>query len=186
MKKRRVVKLSEDFREDVRFWIQFLSHWCGTRLVVDFPEFRVWIDACKTGYGGHWGEEHLWGWWFPKQQARFHSNWKELTTALLALRRWGHRWKHSRVTFFSDNTTSVVILNKGSSLSKELMRIERQIATIALTLDIEIHTVWIPGVTNTLADALSRREPPQFGRHQSRKGRSLREREEPGDREDIQ
>lgn len=158
--KRRVIKLSAEFQEDIAFWIKFIRSWSGLRLVRSFSFFKLWVDACKTGYGGHWNNTEFNGWWFSKQRYKYHSNWKDLMTILLALRKFAHLWQHSQLDVFSDNSTAVAIVNKGSSPSKELMRIERSIATIALEYDIHLHAIWIPGASNIHADFLSRRPPP--------------------------
>ena len=66
------------------------------------------------------------------------------------------------VKFRCDNSAVVAIVNKDTSRDKEVMHLVRCLAFISARYQFQAYAVHVPGVENTLADALSRNNLPLF------------------------
>ena len=60
------------------------------------------------------------------------------------------------VEVHSDNEPSVAMINQGYSPVREYMRLIRKLFWLAVEGGFELRAVWVPGVENGRADALSR------------------------------
>ena len=74
---------------------------------------------------------------------------------LYAFRAWGPSWSKKRVTIYTDSMTCQRGLQKQTLRSSAFLPL-RQTLLLAAQYDILLVPTWIPGHTNTLADALSR------------------------------
>ena len=83
-------------------------------------------------------------------------NIQELYPILMAIRRWGHKWRDKKVVCFSDNTHVVCALNKGKSVNSYAMDFLRQLFWLTALFNCQLVAVHIPGRENVIADALSR------------------------------
>ena len=87
----------------------------------------------------------------------------ECLAGLIALRQWSPRWKHSRVHLHlrGDNVASLVMFSTLKTHSKQLSLIAREFAldlgTAAFRPEVVQH---VPGISNVVADQLSRRFEP--------------------------
>lgn len=150
------IKLSKGFINDVEFWLKYLPVWNGISTLRKATAVRIRTDACKFGYGAAWGVEWMAGAWSLATRKKRHSNWKELSCVLLAAREWGDQWQDAVVEVEMDNAVSVGIINKGYSPVRKYMRLARKLFWLAVEKKFEIRAVWIAGVLNERADALSR------------------------------
>lgn len=148
--------LNRGFQSDVSFWLQFLPEWNGISTLISPASVFIGTDACKFGYGALWDYRWLAGAWSEVSVKKRHSNWKELTAVLLAVRLWGHLWRNCVVNIVSDNSATVGIINRGYSPCREYMRIARKLFWLAVRGGFEIRATWIPGSSNSIPDALSR------------------------------
>ena len=89
------VLLSSDMRHDIAFWLEFMTRFNGTSVVLDKqPITTVYTDACMAGCGGVYGND-----WFycncaldwPTMDS-LHINHKELLAVVLAAARWAPKW----------------------------------------------------------------------------------------------
>jgi hypothetical protein len=87
--------------------------------------------------------------------APFDINIFEMEAINFALQAWGPVWASSIVRVFTDNKTSELGLIKQTLRSPTNTPL-RQALLQAAALDIVLEPIWIPGTSNTLADALSR------------------------------
>ena len=87
---------------------------------------------------------------------------KELVPVVLALGIWGHMWSNKHVTMRSDNMAVVEIIKARTSRDSTIMHILRRLHFLCALHGIDVSAVHIPGVENTLADALSRNDLPLF------------------------
>lgn len=93
----------------------------------------------------------------PSEQPPYRSsNWRELTTALIGLQKYGHLWPGQRVLYRSDNSTTVAAINKQGSPVGDLNVVVEEILATAHHLGVDLAATHIPGVVNGLADRLSR------------------------------
>ena len=87
----------------------------------------------------------------------------ECLAGLIAMRQWAPRWKHSRVHLHlrGDNIASLVLFSTLKTHSKQLSMIAREFAldlgTAAFRPEVVQH---VPGISNVVADQLSRRYEP--------------------------
>ena len=88
--------------------------------------------------------------------------WCEMFAVYAALLTYRTVLRHSCVLFLVDNETDVHILNRQATRSASLAGLLRGIYSICLRDNINIHAQHRSGVTNTLADYLSR---PSFHQH---------------------
>ena len=115
-------------------------------------------SSCRSGMGSAFGcfqafslkltwKSHLMQ---PDQWAM------ELFPVVVAAHVWGHQWCRKHVLFRSDNDAVVHILNSRTSKVPCLMRLIRSLLFAAACHCFSFSAQHIPGVTNQIADALSR------------------------------
>ena len=105
------------------------------------------IDACLVGMGGVWGNK-VYTTPIPEElqlNSEFNITQYEMMNILVALRVWGHLWRHHRVVFKVDNLAVVMVCNKGYTKCKHLGAMIRNIWLVAAIFDIEISVIHIPG-----------------------------------------
>ena len=161
--------LSREVRADIEWWETFMSSFNGTALILDdMPITSVCTDACNIAAGGYYGggETSLPDWfhcnwacdWPELQEA--HINVKELASVVLAAHRWAAAWANKRVIIWSDNSTTVSCINRGSSRNCYLMRYLRYMFWLSATYNFRISARHVPGIDNVIADRISRLHEP--------------------------
>lgn len=85
-----------------------------------------------------------------------HINVKEFLCMFLAVCRWGSFWKDKRVIIYSDNSSAVAWLNKGTSRNPSAMAVCRLLFWVTASLDCSLTAKFLPGKNNIIADAASR------------------------------
>ena len=75
---------------------------------------------------------------------------------------WGQQWKGQAVTAYCDNEAVVCTLNSRYSKDTYLMHMLRTLFFIEAHFQFEISSMHVPGVSNTLADYLSRNLMTKF------------------------
>ena len=86
----------------------------------------------------------------------------ELLALVSAAATWGDRWRGKRVTFHCDCEPVVFAVSKLTSPSPNMMHLIRTLFMIAARSQFEFRVLHIPGVTNQVADALSRGQIDRF------------------------
>ena len=81
---------------------------------------------------------------------------KELFPVVLAADIWGPQWSRRHVLFRCDNEAVVHILNSRTSKIPCLMRLLRHLLASAAHFNFSFASHHVPGVSNRIADALSR------------------------------
>ena len=79
-----------------------------------------------------------------------------------ALWLWAHEWSNTVVRFWCDNQAVVSIVNNLTSRSERVMRLVRAFTLRALQFNIVVHARHVPGIDNSIADALSRQQMRRF------------------------
>lgn len=152
----KLIRVSKSFLSDLEFWIKFLPLWNGISTITLPSSETFSSDACREGYGAMWNFRWIAGAWSLRTRDFRYSNWKELVAILLAIRAWGYMWRNCRIRVLSDNAAAVRMINKGYSPHREYMRIVRKMFWLAVEGDFELVAEWLPGTSNSNADALSR------------------------------
>ena len=74
----------------------------------------------------------------------------------------GPLMRNQRILFYTDNAALVDIINKTTSRDPTIMVLARQLVLACLKFNILFRAQHVPGVHNTLADALSRLQVSKF------------------------
>ena len=172
--KRRYITLSAAFHEDMKWWEKFAVHFNGEAKVIQPPQCTsvVHTDASGTGFGAVTECDWLCGQWTstlrmdvdmhghcrpcPTLDTQGNINVRELYPILEALDRWGESWRDHRVDCITDNTQVVAAINTGKSSNEVSMSILRDIFWQSVLYNCHLVATYLPGVENTVADALSR------------------------------
>ena len=81
---------------------------------------------------------------------------KELIPIVMACILWDQAWQGKVVHVHSDNEAMVAVVNSGYSRDSQLMHLVRCLFFMLAARDISLYAYHIPGVLNTVADAISR------------------------------
>lgn len=152
------VRLGDNFRADVRWWLNFASTWNGQAIMLvptAITKSRLMVDASGFASAAIFDQcfiirPH------DAMTAAWHINEQELLSIYIAALKWGNLWRNHHVIVASDNTTAVSAINKGSSRSPVIMRMLRDLFWISAKFNFHLIAEFIPGLRNTLADAASR------------------------------
>ena len=161
------VRLNSDFRSDILWWDTFLESWNGISMIplVQQPSIHIWTDASGSFGCGAW--EPLSKHWIKMEWPNEAGHrWlqlddesitlKELLPIILACAVWGKSLKNARVTVHCDNLGTVALVNSGYSKVPQMMHLLRCLFFIRAHFQIQLWAVHVPGIENTLADAISR------------------------------
>lgn len=164
--KKKQVKLGTTFWEDFKWWKEMLDDFVNNKKAVSFWQTdstdlyfdsEVATDASGYGLGAVWGQEHFSYCWNARQKQNS-INWKELRTVILAAEKWGNCWNRKRILIHSDNSTTVSLVNKGSSKKPHLMKLVRRLHELAAKGGFEFKARHIPGERNVRPDWWSRQK----------------------------
>ncbi len=153
------IRIPEDMRDDLRWWDEFLVVFNGVRWFRPTSHWpNVYVDASLRGGGMAWQGDWAFIDWSSETPAlaEAHINIKEIMVITMAVRRWAPFWRNASVTIHTDNMTAKAAVNKGTVRCKSAMAFVREIFWWATLFGFKIKAVHIPGVRNTLADAISR------------------------------
>jgi Reverse transcriptase (RNA-dependent DNA polymerase)/RNase H-like domain found in reverse transcriptase len=161
--------------DDLEWWKQLLPNFNGVLFFdTDTREaISLYTDASNIGLGGFWYSDPHNLWWtnaisrVPSTQAfaspyvhptmsKFDINIYELKAILIALQTWGPHWSRKSITVFTDSATAQSGLRRLTLKDPSENEVLRQILLLAAQHDIVLIPRWISGISNTLADALSR------------------------------
>ena len=129
-------------------------------LRLSVPDHEIYTDA-----SGSFGSRALWGHhWFqlkwPLSYIEVPIAPKELVPIVVACVVWGCIWQGCVVHVHSDNEAVVTVVNSGYSKDPQMMHLTRCLFFILAVWDISLYACHIPGVLNTVADALTCLHPP--------------------------
>ncbi|KAK3737443.1 hypothetical protein QZH41_000164 [Actinostola sp. cb2023] len=155
------IRLNKEFRQDLLWWHTLLTHWHGVQFWL-FPglslstDVEVTADAAGSiGYGAFHGLEWFNGIW-SEPQKDMSIAYKELFPIVIAADLWGAKWVKLHVLFRSDNEAVVAILNSRTSRVPCIMHLVRHLLSSAACYNFTFAAQHIPGIQNSVADALSR------------------------------
>ena len=163
------IRLNLSFRSDLQWWCSFIASWNGVGMMK--PQrgtqhtIHFWTDASgQFGCGAL--EPHSQEWIQLQWPHTYAREWvrlkeesialKELLPIVLACAVWGEGWKNRAVTVHCDNLGVVALVNSGYSRVPQIMHLLRCLFFIRARFHLDVWAVHVPGVQNTLADAISR------------------------------
>ena len=153
------VRLYHEVKQDLQTWLDFLLIY-NDKTIITQPSrsyssyLHMLTDASKMGFGATYGS-----YWI---QCRWPINWQKLNIAILEIypiyvliSMFGNKLQNSRIMFHCDNEAVVPILNSQTSKNKIIMSIVRKIVLVLLKYNLQMKVKHIPGINNTLCDAIS-------------------------------
>lgn len=164
------VRLSKAHKDDLRVWQLFLAQFNGRSLWMDEMgsacDLELYTDvAGAVGYGATLGSQWSAGKWpdsWRKADLLGNLVLLELFPIVMAVEIWQQEFKNKRVLFHCDNLGVVQAINKISASSPPVVRFLRHLVLLCLCLNCYVRAVHVPGVTNNVADALSRLQWARF------------------------
>lgn len=163
------VRLNLSFRSDIEWWYTFVERWNGVSLMRPSTGARrsvhIWTDA--SGHFGCGAYAPATGEWIQAQWPHTYAErelqlrdesiaLKELLPIVLACGVWGSEWSNQTVVVHCDNMSVVALVNSGYSRVPSIMHILRCLFFIRAQFQLEVWATHVPGVENSLADAISR------------------------------
>ena len=155
------VRLTAEFRKDIRWWQLFLPLYDGVSVIPtspwSAPDEVFATDACLSGCGGLSSTEYFHS-PFPSFVSSICSaiHHLELLTVMVAVRLWGQRWHGRRIQLFCDNEAVVSVINTGRTRDIVLATCLREIWLQSAQGEFELRAVHLSSQANRTADHLSR------------------------------
>ena len=155
------VKLSAEFRKDIRWWLRFINVYNGVSLIPtqlwSTPDSLFSTDACLTGCGGMSSEQYFHVEFPQEVLLQFPTiHLLEALAIVIALRLWGRQYRGLRIMVYCDNVSVVSSLNSGRVQDKLLAVCLREIWFLAALYEFEIRACHLSSSENRGADLLSR------------------------------
>lgn len=107
------------------------------------------------GFGAYYNNEWFSGAWVPSQ-SQLSIAYKELFPVLVASHVWGSQWFRCHILFRPDNQAVVHIVLSRTSKVPCIMQLLRLLLLAAALFNFTFTALHIPGIHNSIADALSR------------------------------
>ena len=159
--------LTREARADIKWWRRFIEEWNGISLLYEVEwtqatKLHLSTDACGTGYGAAFGNEWVQGNWSKSVLTRatrasaLSMPYLELRALVIAALAWGERWGGKKIIFECDCQPVVYATRTMSSKNSDIQGLLRLLSATAAKHGFDFRTVHIAGVTNIVADALSR------------------------------
>ncbi|XP_032220414.1 uncharacterized protein LOC116603398 [Nematostella vectensis] len=156
-----LIRIGSKLRLDLQWWRDFIASWNGVSFwlypgMAATPTTVVTSDAAGVmGYGAFHRSRWFNGVWTGPQ--KFESiAYKELFPIVVAAHVWGHSWRKQHVLFRTDNEAVVCILTSRTSRIPSIMHLLRSLLLVAARQGFSFSAAHVPGVENSVADALSR------------------------------
>ena len=172
------VRCTPSFRDDVRHWLHFLPIWNGRQLWRQPAPFVFESDASLGGFafllafvppttatvsvpielrvGSAFCGSYSSGVHSEISSSHRGIGWCELLAVLAAAKMFAPILRNGAALFRVDNAADVAIINRQATRSRLLLPLLRELYSVATEFNFSISAVHIPGVTNVLADFLSR------------------------------
>ena len=154
------IHFNKEARKDLEAWPLFLSSFNGRVLCLpgvweSSDALKLYTDASGRSFaavlGSHWFQGD-----FPESWSSHSIAIKELLPIVLAVQVWGSFLANRCITFFTDNSSVVSLINSQSSKDLLIMSLVRSLVLHTLKFNILFRAKHIPGRFNIIADLLSR------------------------------
>lgn len=166
------VRLNREFFKDLTMWKAFLTKWNGRSFFLESsatptPVLDLYTDAASSvGFGGFLRGKWFQGRWPPHllldRVTGISIEWQELFPIVVACAIWHPFFTGKRLQFWCDNESVVSIINSGHSKSPRIMDLVRFLVLISMKHNFLVRARHVPGVSNEIADALSRFQMQRF------------------------
>lgn len=159
------IRLTREARKDLEAWQIFLSDFNG-RVIIQGPhwvpsaDLSLYSDASGFACAGVCGAI-----WFTVQ---FPDSWehvnivvKEILPIYLLIKLNSAVLSNKRILFHCDNNAVVAVINSSTCKDSSTMSVLRQLVIVAMSHNISVSAVHIPGRHNVIPDLLSRLQVTQ-------------------------
>ena len=167
-KKYAKIKISEQVKEDLLMWLDFMNNFNGKNMFMDDRWFSnkqldLYCDSSKTiGFGAYMGKAWFYGTW-DMDVSKLDITTLELYPILVAINLWKDKLANLNLLIHTDNEALVAILNSQTVKNNEYcLSLLRKLVLICLKHNILIRATHIRGCFNTLSDLLSRSQVAKF------------------------
>lgn len=173
------LKLSTEFKEDLKWWQSYATYFNGHATIVSHhytQEVILQTDASKNGYGmvvnNDWMAGYINSDLIPQgaeELNKQHCHWQnhelpdlfiinemELLPVWLAVQKHAKSWQNKLITCHTDNTQVMWAINRGRSVNKNNMVILRKIFWESVLHNFHLVATHVKGEDNILPDLLSR------------------------------
>ena len=147
-------------------WSIFIDCFNGKSMLLNYIwenslTLQLYTDASNIGFRGFLMDQYFHGIW-PMEWQLYHITIKELFPIVLAVELWAEHLQNKCIVFHTDNRAVVDIINKQTSKDKTIVSLIRRLVVQCLQFNILFKSEHIPGISNGLADNLSRQQITQF------------------------
>ena len=149
-----------DMKKDIIWWLDFMRTFNGIMPMINCrPATPIAIDSCKLAAGAFYHGDFVYTPWSP-EIATLPINYLEVLALEPAIRRWAPALCNKKVYVHCDNMVTCSIINKGSSKNTIVMDSLRRVFWLSAIFNFRIKAVYYRGVSNFLADSVSRLHEP--------------------------
>lgn len=149
-----MVKLPLECVNDIRWWITNLPIAEKSVICCDF-DIAIFTDSSLEGWGIVMNEKSSGGQW-DNEERENHINYLELKAVLLGLKTFCRELHNIHIRVRSDNTVTVICINRQGSTKAYLNDITRDIWSFAIERNIWLSAEHVKGSENIQADKESR------------------------------
>ena len=164
-----IVALTTEAQEDILWWQEMLPLWNGKACIRDHrwskaADMELFADASGLGSGGFFQGQWFRGTWkeFNAPQPSASIIWREMVPVAVAYACWGHRWSGKKILLHCDNSSVLEAWKAGSCWHPGVVRLIRKSLHVAALNNFITLITHIPGINNSIADALSRGQLARF------------------------
>ncbi len=151
-----VTTLSAETLQELQWWLNEIFDWNGRAIIPQPHEVVLETDASESGWGAFLQpDRQALGSWSIEERERS-NNYRELRAVELAVEAFLPHLHGKRVQVATDNTATMAYINHMGGRTRELSVVAERLWRLCLTAGIQLAAVFLPGVQNTRADALSR------------------------------
>ncbi|KAK3099363.1 hypothetical protein FSP39_003273 [Pinctada imbricata] len=148
-------------KTELSWWIKNAKH-SYRKIENNSFQFTITSDASLLGWGAYANNEKAGGRW-TAIEAENHINYLELLACFLALKSFESNILHLHVRLYLDNQTAISYINNmGGIVSENCDELSKEIWNWCIKRNIWLTACYIPGVSNTVADSLSRKFDDQI------------------------
>ena len=167
------MRLNKEFFKDLAMWKIFLSKWNGRSFFLESTptptqNLELYTDAAGSiGFRSYFQGKWFPGHWPPNmqlnQQQGISIEWQELFP-IVACAIWHVHplLAGKRLQFLCDNLSVVSIINSGHSKTPRIMDLVRRLVLLSIQHNFAMRPRHVPGVSNEIADTLSRFQMQRF------------------------
>ena len=166
------IRLNKEFFKDLDMWKVFLANWNGRSFFLESSptptaDLELYTDAAGSiGFGGYLQGKWFQGRWPPhmrlNREQGISIEWQELFPIVVACSIWHPFLAGKRLQFWCDNESVVSIINSGHSKVPRIMELVRKLVLLSMQHNFLVRARHVPGVSNEVADALSRFQMQRF------------------------